>query len=444
MSAMPLSQIARDVRTALKVLLNILAEWEEEDTYSLETMEQTLSRIERPMLGIAAKIQTPVLIKHLQSASVDYTLLMYLQVDEGVTKGRAFIAYLKGVCEQFGVPWRSRLLFEAVWAHFREQGVRSITPSKYIVARNKADILAEYQRVLACNEWRQHNPFFFQTFVTSKDKGFDKSVFFIARTWQDGVIRLLEILKEGSFPLGTQTFDAHGVFEHFVDDDALVGLILDSEILSSALQHLSVPEITAELLRFPGLVAHDMVSQGLLHEESMLPVTIKDKTRLRGDATKVSFHFLLHICAPKAHQRMVVELLTRDRKDEIDRGATHMKANKSLPEDCGLPIAWYAFDRKACISNGFSAPFSLKDRKDPHSAKHSDRVYCLGQLVHEAPCPIRVQDLHGETLTDAERLWLLQEQLYTTPKPVMLSYAIDFGGAIGEAKVGFLYLFIPP
>ena len=230
----------------------------------------------------------------------------------------------------------------------------------------------------------------------------------------------------------------------FVDDDALVGLILDSEILSSALQHLSVPEITAELLRFPGLVAHDMVSQALLHEESMLPVTIKDKTRLRGDATKVSFHFLLHICAPKAHQRMVVELLTRDRKDEIDRGATHMKANKSLPEDCGLPIAWYAFDRKACISNGFSAPFSLKDRKDPHSAKHSDRVYCLGQLVHEAPCPIRVQDLHGATLTDAERLWLLQEQLYTTPKPVMLSYAIDFGGAIGEAKVGFLYLFIPP
>jgi hypothetical protein len=434
MNAFLLTHLATDTHAAV----NILAEWgAEEDT---QPLEQSLACIERCMQGLSIKFQTPLLISHLQSANVDYTLLMYLQADEGITKGRAFVSYLKGVCEQFGVPWRSRLFLDTVWAHFKRQGVKPITPSKYIAARTKTDILAEYQRVLASNEWRQHNPFFFQTFIT-KDKGYEKLVFFITRTWQDGAIRLLEILKEGSFPLGTQTFEAHGVFEHFVDDDSLVGLILDSEIMSSAFKDgTSVQHITAELLRFPGIVAHDLVTHGLLHEESMLPVTVKDKTRMRGDATKVSFHFLLHICALKAQQRTVVELLTQDHKKEIERGLTHLKANKTLPEDCKLPIAWYAFDEKACKSNGFNVPGSRKTRTDPHSRKYSDRHYCLGQLVHEELCPIAVQDLQSPSLTDAERLWLLQEQLYTTPKPVMLSYAIDFG-AVNKVC---LVLFITP
>jgi hypothetical protein len=38
---------------------------------------------------------------------------------------------------------------------------------------------------------------------------------------------------------------------------------------------------------------------------------------------------------------------------------------------------------------------------------------------------VQVQDLHGPNLTDSERLWLLQEQLYTTPKLNMASYALE-------------------
>ena len=386
---------------------------------------QSMCSIEFKLSQLVVKVKTPKLIELLRENKMDYTLLMYLQVDETFTRNKVFVSYLKGLCSQMGIIYKNPGFFKIVWDHFKASGVQPITPNKFIVNRNKEDILHEYQRIVACNEWRQHNPFFFQTFITIKGEGYKKLVFFITRTWQDGVIRMLEILKEGNFVLGTYVFEAHGVFEHFIDDDTLTGLILDSELLSRALPARSVDEISAEMLRFPALIAHDLVAQGLLHDESLLHVTVKDKTRPRGDCVKVSFHFLLHICATKAQQRRVIELCMRERKKEIDKGILHMKETKTLPDDCALPVAWYAFDAKAAMSNGFTTPFSRKDRSDPYSRKHSDTVYCLGLQTSETLCPVQVQDLHGPNLTDSERLWLLQEQLYTTPKLNMASYALE-------------------
>ena len=392
----------------------------------IQELQQNIGCVEFRLSQLAVKIKTPILIDYLQQNKVDYTLLMYLQVDENFTKNKAFISYLKGLCEQMCVPYKNRAFYDLVWNHFKANGVQSITPNKFIINRNKEDILHEYQRIVACNEWRQHNPFFFQTFITTKSvKGFQKLVFFITRTWQDGVIRMLEILKEGNFVLGTNMFDAHGVFEHFIDDDTLTGLMLDSELLSRALPALSADEISAEMLRFPAMISHDLVAQGLLHDESFLHVTVKDKTRPRGDCIKVSFHFLLHVCATKSQQKRVIEQFMRERKKEIDKGLLHMKETKTLPEDRALPIAWYAFDAKAATSNGFTTPFARKDRSDPYSRKHSDAVYCLGMQISETLCPVNVQDLHGRDLTDSERLCLLQEQLYTTPKLHMASYAVE-------------------
>ena len=382
--------------------------------------------IERLIASKIIREKTATLIKYLEAAEVDYTLLMYLQLHETSQK-KGFVSFLMGLCEQFSIPHQSRLFHDAVWAHFQTHGMKSITPSKFLMNRTKDAILEEYHLIRSRNDWGQHNPFFFQTFITTKQsKSFQKLVFFVTRTWQDGVIRMLEILKQGSFVYGTTMYEAHGAFEHVIDDESMAGLILDSEILCSAFQgHKTAEEIKEEVMRFPSIIASEMVVKGLLNEEDMLRVTVKDKTRPRGDDVKVSTHSILSICAPKGHHKQALGVCLNDYKEEISRCLNFMKTHKHLPEDCALPTAWYAFDSKAAISNGFTTAFSLKVKSDPHSRKHSDVVVCAGMQISEVLCPIQVQDF-SDSLTDAQRLWLLQEQLYTTPKRFMLEYAVPF------------------
>jgi hypothetical protein len=392
--------------------------------------EQIVCNIEYNMQRLAERQhiadKTKDLVEYLRKAEVDYTLLMYLQLQEKTTKGKGFISYLQGICEQFHIPYNNRFFFDVVWAIFKKAGVAPITPTKFLVCRTKDDILVEYHNVRMRNEWGQHNPFFFQTFITTEGvKGYQKLVFTITRTWQDGVIRMFEILKTGCFAYGTRMYEAHGAFEHFIDDDALVCLILDSEILSSAFQgRKSAEDISKELLQFPSVIATEMVAKGLLNEEDILHVTIKDKTRPRGRGdTKVSYHFLLGICARKGQQKLVIELCHRRTKTAVTAALEKLKTTQALPADCDLPTGWYASDTKAAISNGFTTAFTLKTRTDPHSRKHSDTVICAGLQIAETLCPIAVQDLRGAHLTERERLWLLQEQLYTVPKCHMLDYA---------------------
>ena len=421
-----------------------LAECREEDLdleLPLLLVEQSICNIEYCMKKLVERKEifncTEALIKFLQDAEVDYTLLMYLQVSDSVTKGKGFISYLKGICEQHKVPYTNQFFFDAVWAHFTKAGVRPITPTKYIMHRKKDEILQQYKTIRSRNDWAQHNPFFFQTFITVKGKGFQKLVFFITRTWQDGVIRMHEILEKGGFVNGTTMYDAHGVFEHCIDDESLASLILDSEILASAFGDAANPaEIARELRQFPSIVGTEMVAKGLLNEEDMLHVVVKDKIRPRGDTTKVSFHFVLCVCAHKGQQKQCIELFLSDYKDSITAGLTHLQTHGRLPEGKPLPTAWYAFDAKAAISNGFTTAFSLKDKSDPHSRKHSDTVVCAGMQIRETLCPMQEQDFAH--LAEAERLWLLQDQLYTIPKRHMLSYAMQLHS---EDKV-CLYQFI--
>ena len=407
--------------------------------FELSCIDQIVSNIEHSTQKLLERKRmrekTETLIQYLKGAEVDYTLLMYLQLHQQ----KGFMSYLRGVCEQFAVPCQNRFVHDAVWAHFVESGVNPITPCKFLMNRKKDEILEEYRLIRSRNDWGQHNPFFFQTFITTKQsKSFQKLVFFITRTWQDGVIRLLEILKEGTFVYGTTMYEAHGAFEHVIDDESMAGLILDSEILCSAFQgHKTVEEVKEEVMLFPSIIATEMVLKGLLNEEDMLRVVVKDKTRPRGDDVKVSTHSILAICAPKGHHKRALEICLKDHKDEISRCLTHMKSKKHLPEDCTLPTAWYAFDSKAAISNGFTTAFSLKVKSDPHSRKHSDLVVCAGMQLSETLCPVPVQDFR-DALTDKERLWLLQEQLYTTPKRYMLEYAVQFEKM--EPKVCYEYL----
>ena len=414
----------------------------EVDPLCMNMLFQTVSNIEYTMRKIAECITitriTEEVITFLDNAEVDYTLLLFLQAQNIITKGSGFsslISYLRGICEQLGAVWyNSRFFYDAVWAHLKREGIRPLTPSKFITNRRKEDILHEYQGIRASNAWGQHNAFLFQTFITTADKkGFQKLVFILTRTWRDGVIRMLEILKQGGFVFGTSMYDAHGVFEHAYDDEAVTLLNLDCEVLASAFRgHKTADVIAKEMLDFPSIIATEMVAKGLLLEDETLRVTVKDKTRPRGQGdTKVSFHFLLSICARKADHKLAIEECLSDYKESITKSLVYLKEHKHLPEERELQTAWYTFDAKAAISNGFTTPFSLKNRSDPHSRKHSDVEICAGLQISNSLCPVQVQDLHGTHLTDADRLWLLQEQLFTTPKRYMLCYAWQFVDEVG-------------
>lgn len=379
--------------------------------------------------------KTHNLIQFLRAVDVDYTLLMYLQMSESVTKGKAFVAYLQGICEQHGISYTNPLFFDAVWSYFKQSGVQSITPTKFLVNRRKEDLLEEYKTIRMRNDWTQHNPFIFQTFVSVEGRGFQKLVFFITRTWQDGVIRIRDILKHGGFVHGTTMFDAHGVFEHVMDDESLACLILDSEILANAMPG-DASMLSQDILAFPSIIGAEMVQKGLINEEDMLRVVVKDRSRPRGDTTKISFHFLLNVCALKSHHKQAIEICMGDYKETIAAGLTHLKTQGLLPEDRPLQAAWYAFDAKAAISNGFTTAFSRKTKSDPFSRKHSDKVICAGMQIQETLCLIQEQDF--EHLNEKDQLWLLQDQLYTTPKRYMLNYAMHFD----EDKVIILFNFL--
>jgi len=413
----------------------ILAEWEEDEQHTWELAMQSLANLDRALKDTQERIvvlrKAEALIKFLKSVDVDYTLLLYLQTP--CAKG--FISYLEGMCEQHDLHKHPRrLLLDVVWAHFVREGVQPITPSRFIVSRKKDDILREYEGIRSRKEWGQHNAFFFQTFITVKGEGFRKLVFFITRTWQDGVIRLHDILSHGCFVHGTSVFDAHGAFEHAIDDEALTTLILDSEIMASAFKGVSAEDLKRELLQFPCVLSAELVERGLLQEEAVLSVVVKDKTRPRGGSVKVSYHFVLCVCAEKGVHKQCIEMCYGAHKEAIVGGLEHLKAHGALPET-RLHTSWYAFDAKAAISNGFTTAFSLKERSDPHSRKHAELLVCAGAVCKEELCPIAVQDLAGGTA--AERLWLLQEQLYTTPKRIMLSYACRL-----EAKVCLVYCLV--
>ena len=73
--------------------------------------EQIVCNIEYNMQRLAERQhiadKTKELVEYLRKAEVDYTLLMYLQLQEETTKGKGFISYLQGICEQLHIPYNN-------------------------------------------------------------------------------------------------------------------------------------------------------------------------------------------------------------------------------------------------------------------------------------------------------------------------------------------------
>ena len=386
---------------------------------AMHDVSSTVQRIKILLDKLRVKRGAASVIASLKESKVDYTLLLYLQLPKFIREKSELISCLETICCSMQADYQSRFFYSCVWEYFENEGVQSITPGKYITAKRKEEILKEYERVR--KSWGKHSPLFLQMYDT-KDGGFTNHVYFIFRTVQDGIQRLLDILKTGEVVFNRQVYTACGAFEHVIGPSTVTCQLYDCEIMSSAFKE-PVEEVKEMVRGFPAALANVMIREELINIEDFLMFSVKDRTRQVRDAVKISFHFTPFICAPKAIHNSALKICLKGCKDDIDEAAACIKQTGLMPGGL-LPTPLRTLDYKA-FNNGITTAFSRKTRFDVFPRHVYTEELCGGCTTGRKECAMDPQDLHGGNLTDKQRQMLLYRQLYTSPKQEMISYTED-------------------
>ena len=244
---------------------------------AVNTVSCSVKRIESLLDKQTVKQNTINVIYSLKESKVDYTLLLYLQLPESLRKKSELISCLESTCIQMKADFKCGYFYTCIWNYFDWEGVSSITPDKFIVANRKDDILKEYEKIK--KSWGKHSPLFLQTYDT-KDGKFTNHLYHISRTTQDGILRLLDILKAGEFVVNGKVYTACGAFEHVVSPSTLTCQIYDCEIMSSVFNEMKTTEEIQEMVKmFPQCIASIMIAEDLIDIEDFVKFTVKNRTR---------------------------------------------------------------------------------------------------------------------------------------------------------------------
>ena len=404
---------------------------------AIEDAFSTTRRIDNLIGKLCLRRGVISLIGLLKESKVDYTLLLYLQLPESLRKRSELISSLETICTKADFKydfsqsiWECSAFYSFVWEYFENEGIRQITPDKFITANRKEEILKEYERVK--KSWGKHSPLFLQFYDTKEGK-FTNHVYFVCRTVQDGILRLLDILKAGEFVLNGRVYTSCGAFEHVIGPSTLTCQLYDCEVMSSAFKE-PIEEVKEMVRGFPKFLTDVMIQEELIGIEDFLFFSVKDRTRQVGDKVKISFHFTPFICAPKSVHSKVMKVCLKDYKGEIDEAAACIKSTGLMPGGLQLggslmgqpshPKPYRTLDYQA-VNNGITTAFSRKTRADIFPRHVYTEELCGGCAIGKEECAIDPQDLHGANLTDKERLMLIFKQLYTAPKKEMICYTED-------------------
>jgi hypothetical protein len=436
--------VAYSVYLAVEEMTAVKAEWEMTATQpinpsadqALEVISDTIQKIETLLrLQLAKKLSfesTLRVIASLKESKVDYMLLLYLQLPDSIRKKSELISSLESLCNQLQADFMARHFYNCIWSIFESEGVSPVTPDKFVTANRKEDVLNHYAKVE--KPWGRHRPLFLQMYDT-KDGAFTNHVYFIFRTAQDGIMRLLDSLKSEEVVSNTRVVTTCGAFEHVIGPSTLTCQLYDCEIMSSAFKE-STDEVKAMVRGFPSFLSSVMIDKNIINMEDFLTFSVKDRTRqISGGRVKISFHFTPFICATKAMHSKAVKICLEEYKADIDQAAACIKSTGLMPG--GLqPKPFRTLDYKA-INNGITTAFSRKTRDDTFPRHVYTEELCGGCVVDREGCTTDPQDLHGPNLSDKERLMLIYVQLYTTPKKEMICY----NEAAFEAEVFFFFFF---
>lgn len=449
----PVSVIVNLLRQAVEILSHARKDtWPSDERHPItEAIIQTsftIFRIKDLVGKLAVKQDANKVIDFLKEQKVDYTLTFYLQLPEQLKKTSEMISYLTRICSDMKVNTKHPYFFESIWKRFETGGISPVTPGKFIVSTKKNTAIEDYEKVK--KSWGCHNPYFFQTYSTKEDV-FIEHLYHITRTAQDGLIRLLDILKAGGFMSNGKMYNACGAFEHVLSPSTLTCQLFDCEIKSSVFNNAKTVEEIKEMVQcFPKAIAHLMIKHDLISIEDFVTFVVKDRTRQVGDAHKISNHFIAYICATKEMHRQAVEICLRDEwKANIDAAAHAIKGTGILPEsyyaDRGIFSSMLTLDYSAIKSNGITTAFSRKDYDHPFpNYIHADEIVGA-EFTERHESFKRPQDLHGSNIDDAQRLMLLYIQSYTLPHHHMTYYTDEaMETVLVDTEVFYFYFIIYP
>ena len=386
---------------------------------------------------------------------IDPSIGFLLQLPRAITSSNKASKDLMEFLDTHGIEWNSRAFQEGLQTHVDFKNIQEITPKDYVASLKKKDAIEAYRA--KSEKWGIHNPFFFQT----TGKSFKESIFFIFRTWPDGVRRLLEMLNAGFYMFSDSKHPQRQVnvcyaIEHVLDESTIFSAIIDcDQKLSRFSGRVNEEQLKENMLRLPEALSNKLVGSEMLDEETFVESLVKDRCRQIKDKEgksdmKMSFHFATNLTAQKRHHQFAFSRAIngslqwiKDANTDIETTGVYKLDNNSLFEtrieaqieaqiegEAKLKeeYTWLSYDLSATPggSNGISTAFALKKPSDPYPTIRSTSLVCSGVQISNTTYPISApHDLSGENLNDQERFRILAETCYTIPKRTAVTFS-DF------------------
>jgi len=376
---------------------------------------------------------------------LDPSLVFLLQMPEPLQaemeqKGFDVCARLRALCLERGIEGVGSSVFcRAVddQLHSCELTPISLSLQTFVMGRSKEEVIIKYTEKK--DEWGIHLPWCVQT--TGPD--YSESLFFIFRTWRDGIVHLRRMLEFGSYPhKGRHHMCVQGV-EHCLDGAPCFGLYDWEAYLSGFRGRISEERFWALKKSVPLEIAGALVRSGVVDPGAEIRFVEKDKSRaVEGkwdDADqKNSSHFVssvwsskpLHIAAYNAMERVFRLDDTWLPRGNDARSNQSGKVYDYVPdrvlEDLEAQIGHLWLDPKAIAGgpNGFTTALSRNNGSSPPSYPRLIATYVTYGNTLESHSGVLPEKVHNVfSLTDQEALAILRDTLYTVPRQTMMFYS---------------------
>lgn len=380
-----------------------------------------------------------------EGARLEPSLVYLLQMpehlqDEMKRLGFDICDQLRALCLEKDIKDASSPEFcQAVHAHLESNPMDTIclTLKAFVMGRTKEEAISKYAEKRESGEWGVHMPWCVQT--TGPE--YSESLFFIFRTWRDGVYHLRMMLEFGSYPYkGRHHVIVQGV-EHCLEGAPCYGLY-DWEAYLSGFRGRITEERFRDLKKtVPREIANALIKSGAVDPDAKIRFVEKDKSRAVEEKTKEqdhknSSHFISSIFALKQHHitaQNAVERVCRLDNTWLPRGSDipDNKVYDYIPntvlEDQEATIGFLWLDRKAIPggANGFTVSLSRNNGSYPPSYPRLVARYFVDSSTVLVYTGMHQEKTHSVfTLSDQEALAILGETLYTIPRNNMAFYNI--------------------
>ena len=349
-------------------------------------------------------------------------------------------------CIDTGHKYIRGAFFQTIQGHLEFSGVTEISPSRFVVAKYKRDVLEKYKKVK--EEWGElHMGFYFQAcdenFGAGNEHG---SFFFNFWSWRDAVLFIIRMLRKEFYEYNGQKYPIKMVIEHVLEDSPHYAIFDCDQQISRFQGRISDEQIHAATLNFPREISGKMVESEALNEETVVSFLVKNKSR----NSKVSYHFCSTLFGFKDQHARALSVSLSGSSAWLGTVEQYLKSKQdySCLSDADLMDPLLAFDKAAAPggANGYLTMFSRKAGSHPFPIYEAEQKVCGGALVKNIK--LDFQTPHGPSephLSDSDCLWMLYSSCNTIPKKNMALYShgiILNKLSVDKVRVDRCFLFI--